>query len=1526
MGSASLAFSLAEGPCRVRLILWAVLLWSSPALAGGVNVRRWTTADGIPVNGLNDVVRTPDGYVWIATFGGLVRFDGLRFEGVDTGRDHRMGQRFTALAVAPDGRLFAATEGRGLISLAQDRITVYPHEVHGFMHREGALWLGTDQGLMRAEADRLVPLTPPAAGPVVSAVHGPDGVLWVGTRGHGLQRFVDGRFLPGPPLVQPWATAESVAAVEVAGGHVWVASGAGTFRIEPEVLENQQVGYRAVPIDLPGCEGLSLALEPLPRGQICVGTVCGTWHLGQGPPQSIGGPRSESVLRAPCEVTPDGQVIDRLARGVVVRGQTVPLTEALLVSMYFEPDTGLWATSTGGELFLVRDGAITALGVGEEGPASELAVAKQSEPANQTASAPERRGNPPDSLPFSVAEASELAVAKQSERATGPANHNAVGLLEDQAGDIWVATRSHGVLRFRGGRLVAQIKLAEGLPADHALSLIEDHEGTIWVGSYGLCRMQGDRCMATPIEDRQVRVLFEDAQKHLWVGTDDGVFLRENGQFRQIDAELSLPERAVVQVMAAGPGGTLWLGTQGHGVAIFQPATGEVQWLGTAQGLPSTLIRAIHFDEEGTAWLGSEDRGLIAGQRQAGQWRFHTLDVDKGLFSRGVHQILPDAAGRFWMSSNEGLFWVEAAALRAVVVGMQARVESVAYDVRDGLPHNEGNGGVQGAGIRLRDGRMAFPTQGGTALVDPRGLPRDSRQPRVHIEGIAAGAARFSPRAPVTLEPAQRDFTVSFTGISFRQPERTRFRYRLVGYDTQWVEGGTRRQAFYTQVRPGRYRFEVEAANADHVWSSVSASVEIVVRPRLHETFWFQGLVVVLLLATAGLGVRWRFARLKAREADLERVVAARTEQIARQSEALRALDDLKTRFFAHISHELRTPLTLAAGALEQLVAQVPDEGDSALVVMRRNVRRLRRLTDQILELQRGEAGLRQARLEPVDLVRLASVILEEFRVVADGRHLERTGPPQVVALADAGMVEAVLTNLLSNAVKFTRPGGRVEVRVQRRDTEGGPRAVIEVIDDGRGIPAADLPRIFDRFYRVESAALREGEGTGLGLALVWELTRQQGGQVEVESTEGVGTCFRVTLVGSDAPPMPVVLGRVAETEASLLEVPEIPSDLPLDDRPVVLVVDDNADLRAYVGGLLRPAHAVLFAADGLEGLARAQATLPDLVVADVMMPGLDGFALARALAEGAETGSIPVLLLTARVDVDAEVQGLRAGAVDFVTKPFDAEVLRARVAAIFQRRTRLRDALRRELGGPAGASGADRRPEVLIEAPDTLIGAPEVLIEAPDRLIGTPRVLIEAPGELIGAPRVLIEAPTRIGAPRVLIEAPSEPIGAPGVLIEAPGELIGAPRVLIEPPGEPIGGPEVLIEAPDKPRGLDVLSDTPARSALLARVRQVILEHIDNEALDVATLAQRLGMSRATLMRRLAAEQAPAPGTLIRTLRLERAHHLLEQGLGNVSEVACAVGFASLAQFSRAFKEAFGSAALAPPPAPGAGIFARLS
>ena len=1387
MGSASLAFSLAEGLRRVRLVLWAVLLWSSPALAGGVNVRRWTTADGIPVNGLNDVVRTPDGYVWIATFGGLVRFDGLRFEGVDTGRDHRMGQRFTALAVAPDGRLFAATEGRGLISLAQDRITVYPHEVHGFMHREGALWLGTDQGLMRAEADRLVPLTPPAAGPVVSAVHGPDGVLWVGTRGHGLQRFVDGRFLPGPPLVQPWATAESVAAVDVAGGHVWVASGAGTFRIEPEVLENQQVGYRAVPIDLPGCEGLSLALEPLPKGQICVGTVCGTWHLGQGPPQSIGGPRSESVLRAPCEVTPDGQVIDRLARGVVVRGQTVPLTEALLVSMYFEPDTGLWATSTAGELFLVRDGAITALGAGAEGPASELAV------------------------------------AKQSERATGPANHNAVGLLEDQAGDIWVATRSHGVLRFRGGRLVAQIKLAEGLPADHALSLIQDHEGTVWVGSYGLCRMQGDRCMATPIEDRQVRVLFEDAQKRLWVGTDDGVFLRENGQFRRIDAELSLPGRAVVQVMAAGPGGTLWLGTQGHGVAIYQPATGEVQWLGTAQGLPSTLIRAIHFDEEGTVWLGSEDRGLIAGQRQAGQWRFHTLDVDHGLFSRGVHQILPDAAGRFWMSSNEGLFWVEAAALRAVVVGLQARVESVAYDVRDGLPHNEGNGGVQGAGIRLRDGRMAFPTQGGTALVDPRGLPRDPRPPRVHIEGIAAGAVRFSPRAPVTLEPAQRDFTVSFTGITFRQPERTRFRYRLVGYDTQWVEGGTRRQAFYTQVRPGRYRFEVEAANADHVWSSVPASVEIVVRPRLHETFWFQGLVVVLLLATAGLGVRWRFARLKAREADLERVVAARTEQIARQSEALRALDDLKTRFFAHISHELRTPLTLAAGALEQLVAQVPDEGDSALVVMRRNVRRLRRLTDQILELQRGEAGLRQARLEPVDLVRLASVILEEFRVVADGRHLERTGPPQVVALADAGMVEAVLTNLLSNAVKFTRPGGRVEVRVQRRDTEGGPRAVIEVIDDGRGIPAADLPRIFDRFYRVESAALREGEGTGLGLALVWELTRQQGGQVEVESTEGVGTCFRVTLEASDAPPRPLVLGRVAETEASLLEVPETPSDLPLDGRPVVLVVDDNADLRAYVGGLLRPAHAVLFAADGLEGLARAQATLPDLVVADVMMPGLDGFALARALAEGAETGSIPVLLLTARVDVDAEVQGLRAGAVDFVTKPFDAEVLRARVAAIFQRRTRLRDALRRELGGASGG----------------VIGAYSEQNETSDVLKETSNAHEETSSAM--------------------------------------------------------------------KETSNALSDTPARSALLARVRQVILEHIDNEALDVATLAQRLGMSRATLMRRLAAEQAPAPGTLIRTLRLERAHDLLEQGLGNVSEVACAVGFASLAQFSRAFKEAFG-------------------
>jgi len=710
------------------------------------------------------------------------------------------------------------------------------------------------------------------------------------------------------------------------------------------------------------------------------------------------------------------------------------------------------------------------------------------------------------------------------------------------------------------------------------------------------------------------------------------------------------------------------------------------------------------------------------------------------------------------------------------------------------------------------------------------------------VERVASGEARFDPRSVVTLGVDQRDFTVTYTASSFRHPEQMRFRYRLTGYDTGWVQAEGRRTAFYTQVGAGTYRFEVQAAHADGIWSPTSAVAEVVITPHFYELAWLRALALAAVLLAISAGFWMYFRRLRAREARLAALVAERTREIERQAEALRSLDALKGRFFAHISHELRTPLTLITASLDELLeAEGASAHRGALEVMRRNARRLARLTHQILELERPQLDpVRPSRM-PLELASLVRAVLEGFQSVAEQRRFEVVAAGPAVGWVDAEQMETVLINLVANAVKFTEPGGHIRVAFGRE----GREVWLTVEDNGCGIAAVDLPHIFDRFYRVRApgaadagyrADLRVGEGTGLGLALVAELVRRQGGRVTATSALGVGTCLRVVVPAADQAASPVALGHRATLEASILESAETVDHDVDDPRARVLVVDDNPDIRHLVGRVLSSDYAVLYADDGVVGLRQTRETLPDLVVADIMMPGLDGIALARALAEDPETASIPVLLLTARADAGTEVEGLRAGAVDYLSKPFKLEVLRARVEAIFRRGQSLRDALR---SGPS-----DHRDQQGPSPPP-----PEEGLE--------------------------------------VSPLPSSPAPAPPSWATA---LVAA--VLSSPP-PPVQATEV--------EGAD---EGPSVTALEASVRAAILAQIDYEGLDVAGLARAVGMSRATLTRRLAQAGLPSPAALIRTVRLQRAHDLLRAGAGNVSEVAYAVGFRSLAHFSRAFKE----------------------
>ncbi len=1341
----------------VRLLLMVVLLaLAGPApvraqeLAPGWSAERWTTADGLPVNGISALARTPDGYLWVATYDGLVRFDGVRFTVFDTAAHPVLpSDRFTALAVAPDGRLFAATESREIVSIRGDAVTHHrvgealPARTYAMSVDTEAVWFGSPRGLVRYAGGRLEPVAGITDG-VLSVVRGPDGALWIGTEQAGLKRLEGGQVRTVAPL--PGHNLHALAFAP--DGRLWIGTHRGFFSFaNGELRHVSDTAVYGMTVDA--------------RSRIWAGASNGTWRVTGDAVETVGRVAEETVLGARHVAGPRGEDVVRTAREILVDGVPVMTVPVAVTAHLVDAEGGIWAGTAAGLLRLRRD----ALGVLDREP-------------------------PPA---------------------------RAYGVLEGRDGDLWVGTQDQGLRRYRDGRRVARYGKEHGLPAEHAWTVAEGPDGVIWVASFGLARLEGDRLVPEGEADGlgrvQVRAIRFDRGGAMWVGSEQGLFRREGGRFVRQDARLGLRE-VTVRTIHEDRRGVLWLGTNGGGLVRVEGDRARV--LDTAAGLPSDLVRGIHEDDDGALWIATEDRGIY--RLDPDTLAARSVGRADGLFDRGVHQILPDGRGRYWMSSNRGLFWVTRQDLVDFVEGRRKDVRSVSYTERDGMPHREANGGVQWAGIRARDGRLLFPTQGGVVVVDPGRVEANPVAPQVHVEAV---------------EQSDRDVSFVYTAISFQDPKRVRFRYRLEGYDQGWVEAGDRRRATYTHLPPGEYRFRVAAANADHTWNESGAAVPLSLPPAPTETWWFRaGLVLLGLVAVAGL-YRLRTARIRARALELADTVARKTaelaaekalaveqrEEIARQAAALRDLDEVKTRFFAHINHELRTPLTLIAGPLDELLRDdAAGELRPSLEVMRRNAHRLRRLTDQILELERAAAGQVRAALRPVDLRALAERTIDAFRSASSRRRLAFEADGPAVALADAELMETVLTNLLSNAVKFTDDGGRVEVRVGRR----GAEVELVVADDGVGIAASELPRVFDRFYRVESPGARPREGTGLGLALVRELMALQGGRIEVESRLGEGTRFRVTLAATDAEAAPdSTTGERARRDASLL-VEAAVVDAADDGRARVLVVDDNADLRRWVGEVLSARYAVVYAGDGVAGLEVARAALPDLVVADVMMPGLDGFALSRALAADPETESVPVLLLTGRGGRDSEIEGLRSGAVDYLTKPFDAEVLRARADAIVGRRARLREALRAEVDGGLAASPADEAPSPAVEAP--------------------------SPAD----------------------EAPTPAVEAPSPAVEAPTPAVGAPTVH-------------------------------------ERARAVVAERIDDEALDVPALARALGMSRATLARKLDAEGAPPAGEIIRAVRLERARDLLLARAGNVSEVAAAVGFGSLSQFSRSFKQAYG-------------------
>lgn len=875
-------------------------------------------------------------------------------------------------------------------------------------------------------------------------------------------------------------------------------------------------------------------------------------------------------------------------------------------------------------------------------------------------------------------------------------------VCQDHEGYMWAGLRRGGLVRFDKYTNVTSIPEYDERLATAVLAIIPSQRGGLWIGSYiGLSHMKDGQIhkyttvnrFEKQLGSRIAISLFENGRGELWIGCMEGFLTKFDGKtfnVRRLFEDHTEASGGVVCVIERA-NSEVWAGTWKQG--LYRLSGTSIARLTLKDGFDADGANALYEDDEQVLWIATDGQGLY--RHKDGKFKHFTSR--NGLAFDRLFSILEDDNKNLWFSGNRGIFRASKQQLNEFADGKADTIICQRYNYLDGMRETECNGRRQPVAWRSRDGRLWFVSLAGVVCVDPNNMVMNDRIPPVLIEEIMVNRQHtLMPDASmIPLKANERDLTIRYTALSLVIPERVRFQYKLEGYDNNWIDAGTRRTAFYTNLPKGNYTFRVLACNNDGKWNIEGATVQFSIAPFWWETWWAY-LLYASALVMAFLGLRqYELKRARLRnELKLEHV----------RTERLQELDHLKSRFFAGISHEFRTPLTLIREPLQEMLAETDDpERKSKIALTLRNTDRLQRLVDQLLDLAQLESGKMTLQARPVRPVGFLQNIVAALESYAQQRsiqldfHAHDQLETETIYL-DPDKMEKVVINLLFNALKYTSSGGKVEVVVGRA-APATECLEIRVRDTGRGIPESALPHIFDYFYRYRDENTRRESGTGIGLALTKEFVVLHHGEISVTSTEGVGSEFviRLPLGTAHLKPEEIVTTDLWEGEAASFDLTKwaafknaggelpLPAAAPIDheeqaDAPKILLVEDNPDMLSYLRGHLQRDYHLLEATDGVQGLQKALDEIPDLIVSDVMMPGKDGFELCRELKTNELTSHIPVLLLTARGSGESKMMGLELGADDYLTKPISGRELRLRVRNQIERQRKLRDHFRAEL------------------------------------------------------------------------------------------------------------------------------------------------------------------------------------------------------------------------------------------------------
>ena len=868
---------------------------------------------------------------------------------------------------------------------------------------------------------------------------------------------------------------------------------------------------------------------------------------------------------------------------------------------------------------------------------------------------------------------------------TNSLSNNIVSSFEETGEGIWIGTEGGGLnlLNLKTNTFNAFNLVSPYESISNRIKCLEiDENENLWIGTWGkgvFKKEKGSTRFVKYLEDQNVFCMNYDGNGTLWIGTLNGLYKLnvKNGNYSIYSPEnLSGLKDYFITALFRDKKGNIWVGTKEGGLSLYNPPKDNFITFfhvnNEVGGIIDNYIICINQDEKGNLWVGTNN-GLCRYNYENVSFEDYSLKMN--LPDNVINGIVPNN-NFLWISTNKGISKYDI---------FKNNLRN--YDLRDGLQSNEFN---RGSYFKRNNGEILFGGINGYSAFSPGEVIDNTTVPKILFidfkifsNSVKPGQKdsplkkHISETDKITLNYKQSFFTFDFVALTYLMPEKNRYKYKLEGYNNDWVDLGNERKVSFMNLADGDYTLKIIASNNDEIWNTEGISIDITILPPPWKTFW----AYLIYLALIGLLIWFLQQLISSRIKQRNEIINERKEK-----ERNEELNQLKLYFFTNITHEFRTPLTLISAPLDNLVSDdvSKEKKEFYYRVIKENVRRLKRLVDQLLDFRKSEHERLLLKIRVLDLGDFIHRMTDNFMELARKKNIALTVDfvrnTDSDCCFDPEILDKILYNLLSNALKFTPDNGSVKLRVEIK--EGIAEFIVS--DSGIGISPEDLPHIFERFYISANSINKYNTGTGIGLSFSKRLAEIHHGTLTVDSVLSKGTEFKLSIpVSKNYYSENEIIGEMISAEIDEISDPHYNdseetdifySDDEAEGKKIILIVEDSEDMANYLKTQFSGTYKIYTAVNGKEGFSLAREKMPDIIISDVMMSEMDGFELCKRIKSDILTNHIPFVLLTALSSIENKLSGIELGADAYIEKPFEFKYLDSVVHNLLKQRALLRD------------------------------------------------------------------------------------------------------------------------------------------------------------------------------------------------------------------------------------------------------------